>query len=475
VQIFLQGKLTGMQSFVLAAGSGDAEFAGRCRYTALLSELIPRALLEHLQLARELLGSSGGGQFFVVLPWECLDTAGAFLAACDANLHAFSGGRLSLVWSWTENLGDWSDIRKRLHDSLQRRRLTPLCAGVQPVPAGAPALAPYFDHALEIFEAGFDAATPGLVVLGAGAPRVGWKMEESPEGLALAAHVAPGEDGQRPASIEEIAGRAGGHPAWGVLLGDVDHFSELLRRAQTVDEHIQISLFFQKFFAGELQLACTVSGGWNKLSILHTGGDDFAVFGAWDALLDLAGDLEKLFHRAAHDVLQAVPGAEGKTLAMALVLAPGQGASLAEVYSAALTELNSAKTLGPGSFAVLGRVLEWKQMDEARTLKTGMVRLVREFGCDPRFLGELAAYYRETDHRLPLRLNRTRPLLADRPWRFHRRLGRLLEGPERNRDFQKARADLLGEFVRRNQAHVKLRPAGRVALEWARLQCGAES
>ena len=35
---------------------------------------------------------------------------------------------------------------------------------------------------------------------------------------------------------------------------------------------------------------------------------------------------------------------------------------------------------------------------------------------------------------------------------------------------QKLRADLIANFAGRNAAHVRLRPAGRVALEWARLQ-----
>ena len=42
-------------------------------------------------------------------------------------------------------------------------------------------------------------------------------------------------------------------------------------------------------------------------------------------------------------------------------------------------------------------------------------------------------------------------------------------GGPRDREFQKLRASLLNEFVARGTAQLKLRPTGRVALEWARL------
>ena len=61
-----------------------------------------------------------------------------------------------------------------------------------------------------------------------------------------------------------------------------------------------------------------------------------------------------------------------------------------------------------------------------------------------------------------------------RPWRLHRRLHRVLDGPERNKEFQKTRNTVLAAFLTRGQAQLKLRPAGRVALEWARFLEEAE-
>jgi hypothetical protein len=91
-------------------------------------------------------------------------------------------------------------------------------------------------------------------------------------------------------------------------------------------------------------------------------------------------------------------------------------------------------------------------------------------------LGDLAAFYRETDRVLPARAGGRRAVeTQDRPWRFYRRLGRVLDVPARSRDFQKARKSLLEEFLNRRQASVKLKPSGRVALDWARLAQEGES
>jgi len=66
---------------------------------------------------------------------------------------------------------------------------------------------------------------------------------------------------------------------------------------------------------------------------------------------------------------------------------------------------------------------------------------------------------------------------GERPWRYHRRIRRILNasrrpGPERG-DFQKARTALIADLIGRSAVTVKLRPAGRVALEWARLSAEA--
>ena len=91
----------------------------------MLSEILPRALLAELGLAKILLGSSGGGQFLLVLPEESREAAEQFLQAAAQEIAALSDGSLKLLWSVTENLGDWSDVRRRLTEEMDRLRGTP--------------------------------------------------------------------------------------------------------------------------------------------------------------------------------------------------------------------------------------------------------------------------------------------------------------------------------------------------------------
>src|SRR3984957_13733134 len=127
LQIFLQGKLLGIDEFLLAPADKDRDqvFTGRSHWISLLSEILPRALLAELGLAKILLGSSGGGQFLVVLPEESRVQAIAFLEAAAREIAELSEGSLKLLWSLTENLGDWSDVRRRLTEQMDHRRGTP--------------------------------------------------------------------------------------------------------------------------------------------------------------------------------------------------------------------------------------------------------------------------------------------------------------------------------------------------------------
>ena len=103
-------------------------------------------------------------------------------------------------------------------------------------------------------------------------------------------------------------------------------------------------------------------------------------------------------------------------------------------------------------------------MSDAAELKDDLTRLVASFGSSPEYIRELCGIYRETAPGARRRSQRT----TDRPWRFHRRLNRILP-TSRDREFQKARNSVITDLVGRNPANVKLRPSGRVALEWARL------
>ncbi|MBI4891808.1 MAG: hypothetical protein HY821_14375 [Acidobacteria bacterium] len=459
MQIFLQGKLLGIDPFVQDARGGFASLAGRCLYVSLLSEALPRALLKKLGLAQELLGSSGGGQFLTVIPSENLADANAFLVDATRRIGALSGHRMRLAWASTENLGAWSDVRKRLDEAMDRWRgpdaLEPAGLFEPFVPAEENEYFAGLHRALpDAAAAVYDPESPGL-------------LRQEGEAHWLAIHCAPGANGQ--ATLDELAERAAGRKAWGILRGDADQFAARLNKAQSVEEHIQLSVFFKQFFAGEVQLLCSRPEYATKVTVLFTGGDEFGVAGSCDVLLPFAREIERLFQRSSEELLREFPGAEGKTLSMAVALAPYAGACPTSVYAEAGRLLENAKSTGRDCISIFGRVLDWKQLTEAAELKDVMLRLVHEFGCSSQFLGELGAFYRETDRALPARGSRRLAETQQRPWRLHRRLNRVLDGPERNKEFQKVRNGVLSAFLTRGQAQLKLRPSGRVALEWARI------
>src|SRR5712671_7799251 len=95
-QILLQGKILGIEEFLLSPAGADEDapdvLAGRAQWISLLCEALPRALLAELGLARILLGSSGGGQFLLVLPGASVPAAETFLQAAAAQIADLSSG-----------------------------------------------------------------------------------------------------------------------------------------------------------------------------------------------------------------------------------------------------------------------------------------------------------------------------------------------------------------------------------------------
>jgi CRISPR-associated protein Csm1 len=478
-QILLQGKILGTEEFLLAGSAegrstrsaGEDLMAGRSQWITLLCEVLPRALLAELGLARILLGSSGGGQFLLVLPGESREAAEQFLREATRQISELSGGHAGLIWAVTDNLGDWAVIRKRLQDELQRKRNAPLAG------AGAGAFQPfsrrsngsadqYFAKELgakvrEASTVGWFPENPAKVTAGEG--KHTWQLSSnlSPDGIMLARHAAPSDDGKTAAPVQSLARRAQGRSIWGVLRGDVDNFGLRLRRVHSIEEHVPLSVLYKQFFAGELEVLCSMPEFWRKVSILYSGGDDFAVYGSWDALIALGREVQRLFHRFTEENLKEYPGAEGKTISMAIALAPETYTPLASVYEEAGRNLDLAKASDKDCIYLLGRILEWRHLNDAAELKDTVTRLIHDFRMSRQFLYQLRNIYRhEAYGEAGSELQRT--------WRFQRRFNRVLSGT-RDREFQKLRAHLINELVGRKSAEVKLRPAGLVALEWARL------
>ncbi|MBV9770397.1 MAG: hypothetical protein JOZ32_12560 [Bryobacterales bacterium] len=465
VQILLQGKLLGVEEFLPSGQPAESLLNGRLRWVSLLSEILPRALIAELGLSKMLLGSSGGEQFLVVLPEEVRAQTEEFLGAARSGIREISENRLELLWAITENLGDWTVVRKRLNDEFQRKQGTPLAstgfdsAEVRPSETHAE----YFENLGRMLRdaanVGWSPESPAAILTDGG--KYSWTIGTSPDSVPLARHSALTDDGRETATAPVLALRAEGLPVWGVLRGDVDSFGIRMRRLQSIEEYVQLSVLYKQFFAGEVEVLCSLPEFWRRINLLHTGGDDFAVVGAWDALIGFARELQRLFHRFTEDHLKEFPGPEGKTISMALALAPEIDTPLGSVYERSRDRLEVAKSADKDCFYLLGRTLEWKQLADAAELKDELTAMVSEFGVAPQYIRDLCGIYRET-RRAPGAKR------VERPWRFHRRLLRILSS-SRGRDFQKARASLIADLVGKNPANLKLRPSGRVALEWARL------
>jgi CRISPR-associated protein Csm1 len=477
-QILLQGKILGTEEFLLAGpaegrsvrSAGEDLLAGKSQWITLLCEVLPRALLAELGLPRILLGSSGGGQFLLVLPGGSWQAAESFLTAAAAQISELSGNRVKLIWAVTDNLGDWAIIRKRLNEELENKSDAPLrsvgAAAFQPFVA-PPGIASdlYFAKELgakvrEASAIGWSPENPGKVMPGEGKHTWSLTSNLSPDGIIVARHAAPSDDGKQAAPVPTLGRRAQGRSIWGVLRGDVDNFGLRLRRVHSIEEHVPLSVLYKQFFAGELEVLCSLPEFWRKVSIIYSGGDDFAVYGSWDTLIALAREVQRLFHRFTEENLKEYPGAEGKTISMAIALAPETYFPLATVYEEAGRNLDLAKSAGKDCIYLLGRILEWRHLNDAADLKDTVTRLIHDFRMSRQFLHQLRSFYRRDAIGGGTDIQRT--------WRFQRRFNRILSGT-RDREFQKLRTHLISEMAGRKSSEVKLRPAGLVALEWARL------
>jgi CRISPR-associated protein Csm1 len=486
LQVFLQAQLLGAEGFLAYVHFGGSETAndllGRCAWLSLLGEVLPRALLAELGLSRMLLGSSSAEQFLLVLAEEDIARANDFLARAANSIARLSANTLRLIWSSTENLGAWPIVRKRLDDGLAAKTRCPLPAG-DPGDLFAPfgerssmqtqsSFAEFAEGLVSAASVGWSAESPLLLTWQAGAHN--WPLREhssiEQDGILFPRRFAMDDEHAAPATLQDVAERAGGADRWGILRGDVDHFELQLRRAASVEEHIHFSALFKEFFAGELAVLCAMPDFWRKVTILYRGGDDFAVSGSWDALIQLGRELERVFEKFVEKQVASLPGIEAKSISMALAIAPELASSATAVFAEAGAELRAAKSVELGSFYLFGRSLEWKRLSDAEELKSSLVRLVRDHCYPAEYLNDLASVYRESFSARAGR--RSKAIRADRRWRTYLRLSRVIPQP-RGKEQNNLRNAIITNLMAKRTAGVKLRPAARVALEWARLAASA--
>jgi CRISPR-associated protein Csm1 len=312
---------------------------------------------------------------------------------------------------------------------------------------------------------GWSFSFPALIAAEGGEHRWDLGRQASHDNVSLPRHAA--RNGEAIASVKELAKRSKGQKLWGILRGGIDDFATRLRRAQSVEEHVNLSMLYKQFLAGEIELLCSQGEYFQRVTVLRTGASDFAVCGSWDALAGFAREIERVFRIFAEENLKELPGAEAKTFTMAMTLG-GPDASLGRVWEDSARDLEIARSSDKDCLYILGRVLEWKQLNDAAELKDAIVELNEEFRGGKNFLAQLRNLYKkvETPDRTASQSDHER-LLA-RTIRFQRRFARVAN--RREREFQKLRAHLMKEMAGRNtRGKLKLRPEGLVALEWARL------
>jgi CRISPR-associated protein Csm1 len=470
-QILLQGKVLGAEDFLLAppADRDNRAFEARSMWLVLIGETVPRALLAELQLPPLMLGSSGGDRFVVILPDQArAEAAGQFLQRVSGALSNISAGKLSLVWSATENLGDWTIVRKRLQDGMREgsrpRVAEPGYFDAFPAQGSGPDRIPRDLRDAEVIGWSFD--FPALIAAGENAKDAAFKWDVgSSAAIPITRHGA--RNGDAFASTKELARRAHGQKLWAMLRGEVDDYGTRMRRLQSVEEHVHLSMLYKHFLAGEMELLCSQGEYFQRVTVLHSGASEFAVYGAWDALATFARELERVFSRFAQENLKDLPGAEAKTITMALTIAE-PGAPLARVYEDCGRDLEVARASDKDCLHILGRVLEWKQLNEAADLKDALVHLNEEFRGGRQFLTQLRRLYKKVEAPEQSGVQTDAERLTAKALRFQRRFARVAS--RREREFQKLRSHLMKELAGRNmRGGLKLRPEGLIALEWARL------
>lgn len=481
LQVFLQARLLGSEEF-LTGPSGDrsdlAHLLGRCGWLNLICEVLPRALLSDLRLSRMLLGSSSAEQFLLVLAEDDVTRANEFLSRASAAITRISGGSLRLVWATTENLGAWPAVRKRLDDALLAAISAPLAGPVDVASvfrpfsdSDSPAALPFAAFAEKLPSASRAGWAPdNPILLGLDEGQYSWPLRDQSsndeDAILFPRRFALDDSGTRPATLAELAARANGTARWGVLRGDIDHLDFQLRRAASVEDHIHFSVLIKEFFAGELAVLCSLPDFWRKVTVLYRGGDDFIVAGAWDALILLAREIARLFDAFVEHNLESLSSLEGKTIGMALAIAPQPDTPLTTVLKDAGASLAAAKAAEPGTVSLFGRLLEWKRLRDAEDLAFSLLRLERDFGYPAGCINDLASVYRET---LSMRAGRrAKAVRVEKPWRTYMRVSRVIP-PPRTREAAGVRNAIVGSLSGARSAGGKLLPSARVALEWARL------
>jgi len=418
----------------------------------MLTEVTPRKFLSERKLSPMLVGYAGGGSFLLLLPEPTAAAADAYLCDVRDTVTAATNGTLELHWTWTENLGSWQNVWKRLTSGIQAKRNTPLAH------IGAAA----FHSAMDAIES---APHPweGLAAKLTEGVEEGITTVTGPEDVVL---TIP------PSAPQSLARKARGRRAWGMFRCDIDRAGARLQLADSTENFLYLATLYKGLVEGELQRILAMPAHAGRVAVLFSGGDDFAVAGAWDALLSVATEFHRVFTLFAGDLPGGKELTEGATLSAALTVADPEE-SLASLWRRNRTSIETVKSSGGNAFALFDRILDWPALKDAETLKSRVRKLREVYQCPPEVFDELKDFYgvRGSAGHLASPRSRRRERSVERPWRFHSRLRRLA-GDRTGSEFERQWRAFLEELISRGQMQKQLRPAGKVALDWAQLEIG---
>ena len=86
-----------------------------------------------------------------------------------------------------------------------------------------------------------------------------------------------------------------------------------MRRLQSIEEHVQLSVLYKQFFAGEVEVLCSLAKFWRRVNLLYTGGtiSQSTALGRSDCV---RARIAETFPKIQRRNLKDFPGAEGKTV-----------------------------------------------------------------------------------------------------------------------------------------------------------------
>ena len=194
------------------------------------------------------------------------------------------------------------------------------------------------------------------------------------------------------AHLAELAEDRTGTAKLGILKMDVDNLGELFVRGfppseRSIARVAALSRTLKWFFEGYMNVLLREGGfTWLDAAGAHeaafaphlypvfSGGDDFFLIGAWDAVFEFARTVRREF-------AEFVGHHPGVTLSAALqVIEPKE--SVARFAARADERLEEAKLAGPGKdrVSVFDRVLTWAELERAAELKHRLEVLVKQRG-----------------------------------------------------------------------------------------------